>query len=121
MLNKQQIEEMAKTLYDYCSHYDDCVEGSEEMLAKYLIEQGWIKPNENRVVLTKEEYEVLKIKEKEKQIKEIARVTCKLKCKYCENCYHLRQAEALYNAKCRILTEDSVVLIVEKLVSTEKS
>lgn len=59
MLNKQQIEEMAKTLYDYCSHYDDCVEGSEEMLAKYLIEQGWIKPNENRVILTREEYDRL--------------------------------------------------------------
>lgn len=54
---EKQIEEMAKTLYDYCFSYDDCVEGSEENLAKFLIEHGYRKIAEDSVVLSKKEYE----------------------------------------------------------------
>ena len=58
-MDKQMIEEMEKTLYDYYFHYDDCIGGSERYLAKYLIEKGWIKPAENAVVITREEFENL--------------------------------------------------------------
>lgn len=43
MTDKEMIEEIAKTLFDYRFHYDDCIAGSEEMLAKYLVEQGYRK------------------------------------------------------------------------------
>lgn len=58
-MDKQMIEEMEKTLYDYRFHYDDCIEGSEPNLAKFLVNRGWIKPAENAVVLTREEYKSL--------------------------------------------------------------
>lgn len=51
----KQIEEMEKTLYDYRFHYDDCIEGSETYLAKFLVNRGWIKPTKNVVVLTSDE------------------------------------------------------------------
>ena len=57
---QKQIEEMEETLYDYCLHYDDCVEGSERNIAKFLINAGYRKIDENTVVLTKAEYEKLK-------------------------------------------------------------
>lgn len=52
----KEIEEMEKTLYDYCLHYDDCVEGSERNLAKFLIAKGWVKLPEDSVVLTMQEW-----------------------------------------------------------------
>jgi hypothetical protein len=55
---KQQIEELEKTLYNYRFSYDDCIAGSETDLAKFLVNRGWIKPAENAVVLTREEFEV---------------------------------------------------------------
>lgn len=42
-IEKKRIEEMTKTLCDYCFHYDDCITGSEEMLAKHLVKQGYTK------------------------------------------------------------------------------
>ncbi len=59
MDKQKQIEEMEKTLYDYRFSYDDCIAGSESNLAKHLIEKGWIKPTENAVVLTREEYDII--------------------------------------------------------------
>lgn len=56
MNEEEMIEEMAKTLYDYRFSYDDCIAGSEEDIAEYLIKQGYCKILEGSVVLTKEEY-----------------------------------------------------------------
>lgn len=56
---KQQIEELEKTLYNYRFSYDDCIAGSETDLAKFLVNRGWIKPAENAIVLTREEFESL--------------------------------------------------------------
>lgn len=56
-MNKKQIEEMAKDLrtIDRWREYPTPEEYAEE-----LIKLGWIKPNENSVVISKEEYERLK-------------------------------------------------------------
>lgn len=48
-----------------------------------------------------------------KEIKEIAHMLCKLNCKCCESCYHLRVATELYNAGYRNC-KDKVVLSREE-------
>ena len=57
MDKQKQIDEMAYIIYKYGQTYDDCVEGAEYNLAKYLINAGYRKIPENAVVLTREEYD----------------------------------------------------------------
>ena len=57
MSENKEIKEMAKVLFDYRMSYDDCVAGSEENIAKYLVTLGYRKISEDNVVLSKEEYE----------------------------------------------------------------
>ena len=58
-MDKQMIEEMAYIIYRYGQTYDDCVDGAEHTLAKWLINAGYRKIPEGAVVLTKEEHEEL--------------------------------------------------------------
>lgn len=46
---------------------------------------------------------------KDEMIKDMAKVLCGMECKYCENCFHLKQATALYNAGYRKVADDEVV------------
>ena len=53
--NQKHIKEMAKDLRDTHIH----IYALEETLAEKLISKGWIKPNKNSVMLSKEKYKLL--------------------------------------------------------------
>ena len=43
-------------------------------------------------------------------IKEMAKKLCGMDCKYCESCFHLRQANNIYNANYRKVGDDEIVV-----------
>jgi hypothetical protein len=61
MNDKQQIEEMYFDLYSKRVEYDIETKSGCEDFAKELVDKGWVKLPEDSVVLTREEYEKLKL------------------------------------------------------------
>ena len=65
MKDKEKINEMASDMDYACTKHDLWPEDAKE-IAKALVILGYQKVGEDQVVISKEEYEVLKIKAKEK-------------------------------------------------------
>lgn len=47
---------------------------------------------------------------KDEMFEEIAKALCGMECKYCEDCFHLRQANKIYNAGYRKVGDDEIVI-----------